>query len=340
MFSWFRDHFLPHPGNDHRPHVFGADVFLGCVAAIMGLEILFLLYIVVVVPNARFLGEILPNVLVGLTNEDRAAVQQKPLAVNEKLVAAARAKAQDMAAQGYFAHTSPVGVTPWHWLNQAGYSYVQAGENLAVNFVDSSDVERAWMASPSHRANIVRSDFTEVGIATAVGMYEGRQAVFVVQFFGTPQTFAVPTRVSEGSLPVSSASSGREGPVRTPGAVAPAPAVVETSVGAPAALGESVAVPSPTVPETGGSFSDTVAVALQTIVGNPASFVFVILCILATIMLGVWGGALVVARAQVHSDVLVRGTALLAIIALVLVFNTAFPFVKTQILAYSAVQIL
>jgi len=55
-----------------------------------------------------------------------------------------------------------------------------------VNFVDSSEVHRAWMNSPTHKANIIQPRFTEIGVATAEGIYKGKQAIFVVQFFGVP----------------------------------------------------------------------------------------------------------------------------------------------------------
>ncbi len=68
------------------------------------------------------------------------------LAVNPVLERAAQAKADDMAAKSYFSHNSPDGVTPWFWLNQAGYVFTYAGENLAANFSDSIDVEKlGWI---------------------------------------------------------------------------------------------------------------------------------------------------------------------------------------------------
>lgn len=96
-------------------------------------------------------------------------------------------KAQDMATKGYFAHTSPEGKkTPWYWLKQVGYQYQYAGENLAINFTDSKDVTNAWMNSPTHKANIVKDKYTEVGTGIATGLYEGRETVFVAQVYANP----------------------------------------------------------------------------------------------------------------------------------------------------------
>ena len=60
----------------------------------------------------------------------------------------------DMAEKSYFAHTSPEGLTPWYWITLAGYRFSLAGENLAIDFTESEDVENAWMNSPAHRASI------------------------------------------------------------------------------------------------------------------------------------------------------------------------------------------
>jgi hypothetical protein len=161
----------------------------------------------VAISQASFIVQQMPNVaavissvLVELTNTDRLGGGLAVLSVNPVLVEVAQAKANDMAAKGYFAHTSPEGLTPWHWFKEGGYKFVYAGENLAVDFSESTDVERAWMQSPTHRANIVGTQFTEIGIATAQGTYQGRPTTFVVQVFATPapapaQPKAAPVRV-------------------------------------------------------------------------------------------------------------------------------------------------
>jgi uncharacterized protein YkwD len=124
--------------------------------------------------------------LVDLANADRATEGLQHLQVNPTLVAVAQAKANDMAAKGYFAHTSPQGLDPWYWFKEEGYAFTYAGENLAVDFSDSADVERAWMNSPTHRKNVLDPKYTEIGIATAQGWFEGRYTTFVVQAFGAP----------------------------------------------------------------------------------------------------------------------------------------------------------
>ncbi len=147
------------------------------------------------------MAAVISQALVTLTNSDRGANNLGALQVNPLLTKAAQAKADDMAKKGYFAHTSPDGTTSWFWFTQAGYTYSYAGENLAVDFGDSKDVEDAWLNSPTHRANILNSHYTEIGIATAVGMYQGHEATFVVQMFGAPSRSVVPSTARTTVIP-------------------------------------------------------------------------------------------------------------------------------------------
>ncbi|MEK7662077.1 MAG: CAP domain-containing protein [Patescibacteria group bacterium] len=186
--------FIPHKGNGYWPSFFGKSAITAIVAVIILLEIAYITQTFIVFRKTNFLAAVLPSVLTALTNEVRAENYAPALAENSLLSAAAKKKAEDMAARGYFSHTDPDGKLPWYWLNSVGYKYSYAGENLAVNFLDSEDVSRAWMESLSHRANIVKKEFTEIGIGVATGTFNGRESVFVVEFFGTPRMeAAVPT---------------------------------------------------------------------------------------------------------------------------------------------------
>lgn len=129
---------------------------------------------------------VVSKVLVHYTNEERQINDIGELQTNPLLEEAARLKAEDMIANGYFAHNSPDGHTPWYWLDKVGYNFSYAGENLAVNFTESKDVNDAWMNSQKHRENILNGKFTEVGIAVVDGLYKGKMTTFVVQFFGKP----------------------------------------------------------------------------------------------------------------------------------------------------------
>lgn len=196
MRKHLKNYFVPHKENDHKPKMLHGTsvVALALIAVVVFAASAF--HAALLIRNSDFLAAVLPGVLVDLANGDRAENGELPLTMNPLLVEAAQLKANDMAAKEYFAHESPEGFSPWHWFIEVGYQFTHAGENLAVNFVDSEDVEEAWLNSPGHRANILNGAFTEIGIATAEGEYKGSKTVFVVQLFGRPAPLAVaPTPV-------------------------------------------------------------------------------------------------------------------------------------------------
>ncbi len=186
FFKKLKGYFIPHQDNDFKPHFFATTSILFLSGVIVSAFLVSILQYVAISNGNNLLASVISSTLVDITNEDRISNGKGTLAINPVLVRAAQAKADDMAAKGYFAHNSPEGVTPWHWLEQAGYEFSYAGENLAVNFSDSVNVGEAWMESPTHKANILDEHFTEVGIATAQGMYKGEPTTFVVQVFGKP----------------------------------------------------------------------------------------------------------------------------------------------------------
>ncbi|MCK9352315.1 MAG: CAP domain-containing protein [Candidatus Paceibacterota bacterium] len=121
------------------------------------------------------------------TNYYRAKEGLPLLARNSQLDAAALVKAKDMFARQYFEHVSPSGEDGADLITAAGYDYLLMGENLAEgNFSDAKDLVDAWMASPGHRANILKPQFDEIGISAIEGTYQGRRAWMSVQEFGRP----------------------------------------------------------------------------------------------------------------------------------------------------------
>ncbi len=122
--------------------------------------------------------------VIDLVNADRSLQNVPPLALNDALNKAAQDKAQDMLGHGYFAHTSPQGVTPWFWFAKEGYDYMDAGENLAMNFDDAGKQNQAWMESPAHRKNIMNPKYQEAGVATAQGVLDGKKVSLTVLEFG------------------------------------------------------------------------------------------------------------------------------------------------------------
>ena len=185
MRQTLKKYFIPHRGNDYKPHVLREFGALMLASAILSILLISYIQLSILIEVDLF-ASVVPSILVELANGDRQSTALHPLVPNAALQAAAQEKANDMAIKGYFAHTSPEGITPWYWFERVGYTFSYAGENLAVNFSDSKDVDSAWMNSPGHRANILNKNFTEIGIATARGMYQGRETTFVVQVFGRP----------------------------------------------------------------------------------------------------------------------------------------------------------
>lgn len=179
---------VPHKDNNHLPHLFkegGIVVVLIITLFLFGSSQI----LKMAINSERMLANVYPAIVVALTNQYRGVSTLPPLRVSPLLEEAARLKANDMFNEGYFAHNSPTGKTPWYWIKQVGYSYSNAGENLAINYSDSADVTTAWMNSPTHRANILNNKFTEVGVATVKGNYEGREVILVVEMFGNPKAF-------------------------------------------------------------------------------------------------------------------------------------------------------
>lgn len=129
--------------------------------------------------------QILGNELISLTNEYRQQKSLGTLKVNDELTKAAQSKADHMAKNSYFGHTSPDGRRFTSWIINADYDYLYAGENLAVLFNSSESVFNAWLKSEKHRQNIAKSRFQEIGIGIAEGIYKGKKAIFVVQMLGT-----------------------------------------------------------------------------------------------------------------------------------------------------------
>jgi hypothetical protein len=178
--------FIPCELNKYKPRFLGGKFLLyyALVLLILKLAVMpFLFYF----PHTAFFADLTKISLFELANASRQNLGFYPLEENQALNEAAYLKAEDMLEKGYFAHYSPEGITPWYWLERSGYDYTAAGENLAVGFLESEQVHRAWMDSPSHKKNILNPNYREMGIAVLRGDFQGGQTALVVQFFGNPK---------------------------------------------------------------------------------------------------------------------------------------------------------
>ena len=99
-----------------------------------------------------------------IVNQERAKAGLPELAMNWELQRTARTKSCDMAAKGYFSHQSPTYGSPFDMMKAFGISYRTAGENIAKGQRTAAEVMQSWMNSSGHRANILKRDFTHIGV--------------------------------------------------------------------------------------------------------------------------------------------------------------------------------
>ena len=110
--------------------------------------------------------------VVRLINDIRAQYGLSALKANAELSRVARIKSQDMRDRGYFSHTSPTYGSPFDMMKSFGIRYRTAGENIAMGYRTPQSVVDGWMNSEGHRANILNSSFTEIGVGyVASGNY-------------------------------------------------------------------------------------------------------------------------------------------------------------------------
>ena len=127
-------------------------------------------------PNLIYPGQVLniPQVsqavrayeqeVVRLVNAQRVQNGLKPLAENWELSRVARYKSADMAGKRYFSHESPTYGSPYQMMRSFGISFRFAGENIAYGQRTPAAVVSAWMNSSGHRANILSSSYTQIGV--------------------------------------------------------------------------------------------------------------------------------------------------------------------------------
>jgi hypothetical protein len=179
-------YFIPHEKNNHRALILKPGFLIALVAFYL-LNQLLIKSLTILKPGVLgYSSEITAEKVIELTNKERKKAGLGELVVNPLLSESAQKKANDMFKNDYWAHNSPQGVTPWEFFNEVNYQYSVAGENLAKDFYDTESMMKAWMNSPTHKANIVHSKYQEIGIAVVNGVLDGVKTTLVVQHFGTP----------------------------------------------------------------------------------------------------------------------------------------------------------
>ncbi|MDD5527999.1 MAG: CAP domain-containing protein [Patescibacteria group bacterium] len=184
-----KDFFIPHKGNNYHPHSLHPKRIVFHLAGAVAVKIIAVSFVLFFPLGAWLAPDMAAQEsekIIVLTNDLRKAVNLAPLAENTKLDQAAYSKVQDMFLDQYFAHTSPTGKDLATWLNQVGYSYSMAGENLALGYSQADAVVSAWKASPAHYANISDANFEEIGVAMNDGRLNGGDTALIAQYFGRP----------------------------------------------------------------------------------------------------------------------------------------------------------
>jgi hypothetical protein len=187
-------YFLPHESNNYKARLLHAGVIFYYIVLLFVLQL-----------SKNFIRNFSPDILgyatditvektLELVNQNRQQAGLAPLTLSAELTAAATQKAADMFGKDYWAHVSPTGATPWQFISGNGYQYVYAGENLAKSFDTVEEMVAAWMDSPTHRANILKPEYTEIGLAVMNGKLKGEETTLVVQEFGTRAVAAAPVR--------------------------------------------------------------------------------------------------------------------------------------------------
>ena len=116
--------------------------------------------------------------VIRLVNAERAKYGLAALTEDWELSRVARYKSQDMHDNRYFAHSSPTYGTPFQMIRAFGLSYRTAGENIAMGYATPAAVVAGWMNSEGHRANILNSAYTRIGVGyVADGRYWTQQFI-------------------------------------------------------------------------------------------------------------------------------------------------------------------
>lgn len=268
--------FFHRRSNNHKPRLLHVEGLVVMIAIVLGSSVFSKAFSRPVGPLPAILGfssSIQANDVVTATNSRRQAAGLSTLSVNSALVSAATAKGHDMCEHQYWAHISPTGTTPWVFMKGAGYKYSVAGENLARDFSDTPSMVDAWMASPTHKANIVNEKYKEIGIAVVHCSLLGSDTALVVQMFGSQSVGIASAQTTPKAAQVRS--------LTTEAQATPNPEQIAGQESVPQALAQ--ADPSLTLPQASDS-SDPRQVSIYTPVQFQKAFLVAILLLITSVL--------------------------------------------------------
>jgi len=199
ILSKIKNWFFPTKENNFNPSLLSDRAISIFILLFLLIKVVFSFNLILVKQSSLF-ADVSAQQIFSLTNEIRQQYGLSPVEENNLLNQAAQYKAEDMLKNSYFSHYSPAGISPWYWIERSGYDYYYAGENLAMNFLDSEEVIKGWFNSPSHRENLLNKNYQEMGIAVISGDLnnEGINRILVVQLFGATKIKAtVPVALAQ-----------------------------------------------------------------------------------------------------------------------------------------------
>jgi len=193
-----RNWFLPTKENNFQPGILSDRSISVFILLFLLIKVVFSFNLILVKQSSLF-ADISAQRVLALTNEVRQQYNLPIVQGDSLLDKAAQEKAQDMLENKYFDHFSPTGISPWYWIDKSGYDYYYAGENLAMNFLDSEEVIDGWLNSPSHKENLLNKDYKDIGIAVLSGDFnnEGINRILVVQMFGSKTKPSIPIAMAQ-----------------------------------------------------------------------------------------------------------------------------------------------
>jgi len=198
ILSKIKNWFLPTKENNFQPSVLSDRAISIFILLFLLVKVIFSFNLILVKQSSLF-ADISAQKIITLTNEVRQQYGLPLVQGDSLLDKAAQAKADDMFRNKYFGHYSPTGVSPWDWIDKSGYDYYYAGENLAMNFLDTEEVIKGWLNSPLHRENLLNKDYKDMGIAVVSGDFndEGINRILVVQMFGSKAKPSIPVAMAQ-----------------------------------------------------------------------------------------------------------------------------------------------
>lgn len=219
--SRISSYFIASEQNNYHPAALSYKAFL-----IYGLALVILRLLLGASPAGSAAVESQP--LMTLINNERASRNLNILKTDNSLLVASSQKAQDMIDRDYFAHVDPDGNYVWPKIIAAGYgAYKILGENLALDFLTSEGMIKAWLDSPTHRANLLHTDFLDQGLTALYGDYKGRYTNLTASLFGAkrepkqPQISPIPPPPQPPPTPVVKSTQNSPTPPNPPPVTTP-----------------------------------------------------------------------------------------------------------------------